>query len=124
MPISNYGAAIHQAQVDQLTATISGVVNKPEFSAADWLAQITHCGQVIEMIKAGASDAEISEKHPGWTGDALAICHKIVDGTLSQPNDTPITEEKMKQEKKNQKKKEKKREAAYRRHYGKNSKMR
>lgn len=118
MPMSNYGRVIHQAQVEQMTVMISGVVSKPGFNAADWSAPITHYGQVLQEIAEGKSDAEISERHPGWRGDVLAVCHKVVEGGLSEPNDQPITEEQEKREKKKQKAREKERMAAYRRRYG------
>lgn len=119
MPMSNYGRVINQTQVDQLTAAISGVVSKPGFNAADWCAPITHFGQVLQMISRGIPDKEITKAHQGWTGDVLKVCHKIVDGTLSEPNETPLTDEKLKQQEKAKKKREKARMVAYRRRYGK-----
>lgn len=118
MPTSNYGRVIAQTQAEQLTAVISGVVSKPEFNAADWCAPITHFGQVLRMIMRGISDKEITKAHPGWTGDVLEVCHKIVDGTLSEPNETPLTDEKLKRQEKEKKKRERARMAAYRRRYG------
>ena len=117
---SNYGRVINQTNVEQLTIVISGVVNKPGFDAADWCAPITNFGQVIEEIRRGVPDKEISAAHPGWHGDVLMICHKIVDGTLSQPSETPITDEQFERRKKMEREKEKERKAAYRRRYGKN----
>ena len=117
MPMSNYGRVIHQTQVEQMTVAISGVVNKPGFNAADWCAPITHFGQVLEEIKAGVPDREISARHPGWCGDVLRVCHKIVDGTLSNPTESPVTEEQFKKRKELQRKRERERKAAYRRRY-------
>lgn len=118
MPMSDYGRVIHQTQVEQMTAMISGVVSKPGFSAADWSAPITNYGQVLQEIAEGKTDHEITARHPGWKGDVLMVCHKIVEGGLSEPNDQPITEKQAKQEKKALKEREKERMAAYRRRYG------
>lgn len=120
MPMSNYGRVIHQTQVEQMTVVISGVVNKPGFNAADWCAPITNFGQVLEEIEAGVPDKEISARHPGWNGDVLRVCHKIVDGTLSNPTESPVTDEQFKKRKELQRKRERERKAAYRRRYGKN----
>lgn len=119
MPMSNYGRVIHQTQVEQMTVAISGVVNKPGFNAADWCAPITNFGQVLKEIEAGVPDKEISARHPGWHGDVLQVCHKIVDGTLSDPTESPVTEEQFKKRKELQRKRERERKAAYRRRYGK-----
>lgn len=118
MPMSNYGRVIHQTQVEQMTAMISGVVSKPGFSAADWSAPITHYGQVLQEIAEGKADQEISERHPGWKGDVLMVCHKIVEGGLSEPNEQPITEQQAKRDEKKRKQRERERMAAYRRRYG------
>ncbi len=119
MLMSNYGRVIHQTQVDQMTVVISGVVSKPGFDAADWCAPITNFGQVLQEIRAGVPDKEISAKHPGWCGDVLKVCHKIVDGTLSDPAATPITDAQFKKRKEMKRKRERERKAAYRRRYGK-----
>lgn len=124
MPMSNYGRVIHQTQVEQITVTISEAVSKPGFDAADWQTPITNFGRVLQEIRTGVPDAEISAKHPGWRGDVLEICHKIVDGTLSDPNETPITDEQLKRQGKNRENRERKRMAAYRRRYGKSRDLR
>ena len=116
---SNYGRVITQTQIEQMTAVISGVISKPGFDATEWCAPITNFGQVLEEIKAGVPDKEISAKHPGWNGDVLRVCHKIVDGTLSDPTESPITDKQFRKKKELQKKREQERKAAYRRRYGK-----
>lgn len=92
MAMSNYGRVIHQAQVEQMATAISGIVNNIGGDMSDWCAPITHFGQVLEMIKAGKSDEEITAAHPGWEGDALMVCHKKVDGTLTEPGELMPTE--------------------------------
>lgn len=117
--MSNYSAVAHQAQVDQLAVEISGIINGIGGDVQQWSAPITHYGQVLEMIKAGASDEEISDKHPGWCGDVLRICHKIVEGTLSDPSELVITDEQHEKAKKKARVRERERQARYRRRYGK-----
>lgn len=117
--MNNYSAVAHQAQVDQLAVEISGIINGIGGDVQQWSAQITHYGQVLEMIKAGASDEEISDKHPGWSGDVLKVCHKIVEGTLSDPNEQVITDKQHEKAKKKARERELERLARYRRRYGK-----
>ena len=119
MPMSNYGRVIHQTQVEQITATISGVVNKPGYNAEDWQAPITHFGQVLEEIRKGVPDKEITAKHPGWSGDVLRVCHKIVDGTISDTTEKLISDEEFARKEKRRKERDRERAAAYRRRYGK-----
>lgn len=124
MPISSYGAVIHQAQVEQMTAALDRIVRKPGFDAAEWCAPVTNFGQVLEKIRQGVLDEEISAAHPGWRGDVLRVCHRIVDGELSRPADKRITEEQFKKKKKEEREREKKRMGAYRRRYGRAGKDR
>lgn len=124
MPMSNYGRVIHQAQVEQMTAVIGTVASKPGFDPQQWCAPITHFGQVLQEIEEGIPDEEISRRHPGWNGDALMICHKIVDGTISDPNEKLITEEEFARKERRRKQLDKERHAAYRRRYGKKGKVR
>lgn len=41
-------------------------------------------GDILRMIRAGASDEEILQAHPKWPVDVLGVCRKIVNGTLCQ----------------------------------------
>lgn len=45
-------------------------------------------GDVLRMIRAGATDDEITAKHPAWEGE-LPVCHKIVNNTLSRMQQKP-----------------------------------
>lgn len=51
-------------------------------------------GEVLRMILAGATDDEITAKHPGWCGDVLEICHKIVNGTTCRLREFEVGEKK------------------------------
>ena len=116
---SNYGRAINQTNIEQLTATISGIINGLGGDMSAWREPSTHYGQVLSEIERGVPDEEISAAHPGWCGDVLKVCHKIADGTLSKPSEALITDEQFERRKKMEKAKEKERMAAYRRRYGK-----
>lgn len=119
--MSNYGRVIHDAQVQMM---IGKITDKAHYDTRQWRGK-GHYAQVLDMIERGVPDEEISAKHPGWRGDVLEICHKIVAGRLTKISDlSSMTDKQYKEMRKKQKKREEARKAAYRRKYGKGRNLR
>ncbi len=119
--MSNYGRVIHDAQVQMM---ISRITDKTQYDTRQWRGK-GHYGQVLDEIEQGVPDEEISRRHPGWRGDVLALCHKIVEGKLTRIADkSGMTDKQFAEMKKKERKQEKERRAAYRRKYGKSRDLR
>lgn len=101
----------------QVSAMLSGISRTPGFEAAAWCAPITNFGQVLKEIKQGWTDKQITRLHPGWQGDVLKVCRKIVAGELSMPE--MKTDMQAKNERRYEKQLQKEREERYRKRYGK-----
>ena len=101
----------------QVTAMLGGIARTPHFDADAWCAPITNFGQVLKEIRLGQTDKEIARLHPGWQGDVLKVCRKIVRGELSMPG--PIDEKKAKSQLNYERRLAKEREERYRKRYAK-----
>ena len=49
-------------------------------------------GDILRMIRAGATDGEIAAKHPTWTADLLSVCRKIANGTTTRLREYEVGE--------------------------------
>ena len=73
----------------------------PGFDPNEWQSPNNRFGNVLQMIREGATDEEISAKWPGVDGDVLRVYHAIVDGTTHEdPRDFDPDIEKEKSRKK------------------------
>ena len=98
---------------ETIRAALTCIVNREEFVIGDWLDPNHRCGDVIRMMKEGATEEEIKKKYSGMTTDVLAVYRKIADGTLEKLEPKPLSEKALKKARDEQKR----REAAYRRKY-------
>lgn len=107
--ISDYEKFVQRAR-----AALSGLAESPAFDPKDWASPKHRFGAVLQMIRDGATDEEISAKWPGVKGDVLGVYHLIAEGkTHEDPREFDPEAEK-----KRRKKKEDELKAAYRRRYG------
>ena len=67
---------------ERARAVLQGVSRAPAFDINDWLSPKHRFGGVIQMIRAGASDEEISKEYPGVCGDVLRVYHKAAEGKM------------------------------------------
>ena len=95
-------------------ATLQGLSESPAFDPDDWASPRHRFGAVLQMIREGRTDAEISARWPGVTENVLHVYHLIAEGrTHEDPREFDPKAESVKQ-----RKKERKQMAAYRRRYG------
>lgn len=86
----------HDAAFEEIHAFFMGGMSPGMFSPEDWESRKTSYGQVMAMIRAGATDEEITSRHPRWTGDVLRVCRKIVNDELCEIKPSPTDPKKKK----------------------------
>lgn len=106
--VSDYSKFVQKARLAMM-----GIANSSTFDPDDWRSEQHRFGNVLQMIREGRTDAEISARWPGVIGDVLHVYHLIAEGRTCEIRQ----EYDEKEAKKTAKRKEREFMESYRRRY-------